>query len=120
MIDNKVATALWSYFHQEGESITLPLQYGFTLGHVLTKKTCGESNNVLALSLGILKALAHPQSFKRPQYEPSLASLVDDTRPCKSDSRFSYSAEAIINLAASTDTPVGYSYINEASQGELS
>lgn len=63
MIDYKVATALWSYFHQEVESISLPFEYGFTLGHVLTN-SCGERNIVLVLSLGLLKYLTHPHSLK--------------------------------------------------------
>lgn len=56
MIDYKVATALWSYFHQEVESISLPLEFGFTLGHVVTKNH-GESDVVLVPSIGLLKAL---------------------------------------------------------------
>lgn len=82
-------------------------------------KNCAESN--LELVSGLLKALTHPHSQDlRLQYEPPLASRLEGTRPCESNSRHPYLAEAIINLAAPADAPDAYSHLNEVSRDQAS
>ena len=109
-----MVTVPWSYCHKHVESISLPLECGLAFEHV-SAKIYAESN--LVLVPGLLKALTQPHSQDlRLQYEPSLANLLEGTRPYESDHRHPYSSEAITNLAAPADTPVGYSHINKASQ----
>lgn len=99
------------------ESISLPLECGLALGHSLAKN-CAESNH--GLVSGLSKALAHRHSQDlRLQYESSLA-LCWRAQDHESDCSCPYLAEAIINLAAPADAPVGYSHIKEAVQDQPS